>query len=356
MVQRTNNKPRDPAVSVLMATYNNAPYLREAIDDILGQTFKDFELVLIDDGSTDKTQETLRSYRDSRLVLLRNEQRRGVAAARNRTIAASRAPLIAVADADDRYDLRRLEKQVAFLRKYPEVDIAVSDFYKMTADGKVFERVRIPRTDSRLKLNFLWQNPLSHPTALCRREVVLNSVGYDESLSSAVDTDWFARMSEYAIFGVLSDPLHYNRKHPASVTANRGPDQSAKRFGISHRLLCKYLEREVPEQDGHMLKTLLCAYIKMPPEGAGLAFGLLDELAGKVASKESPVNTRWFKRRVAESMLKQSVYLTYEAPGLSRELLKRAASFSFLEFMSAQMVFQIIRLAFAKLRRVKRPL
>ncbi len=231
-----------------MATYNNASYLHEAVDDILGQTFQDFELVLIDDGSTDETQEILRSYGDSRLVLLRNEQRRGVAAARNRTIAASRAPLIAVADADDRYDLRRLEKQVRYLERHPEVDIVVSDYYKMTSDGKVFARVRIPKTDAQIKFNFLWQCPLSHPTALCHRECVLKSGGYDESLSSAVDTDWLARMSEYATFGVITEPLHYYRKHSASVSENHDPAQEAKRFLISHRLVSRYLGRDALTQ------------------------------------------------------------------------------------------------------------
>ena len=202
-----------PAVSVLMATHNNAAYLREAVDDILSQTFQDFEFVLIDDGSTDDTQRILGSYRDPRLVLLRNEQRHGVAHARNRTITASRAPLIAVADADDRYDCQRLEKQVGYLGRHPEVDIVVSDYCRMTAEGRVFERIRVPRTDARIKLHFLWTETLSHPTVLCRRNTLLRSSGYDESLSSAADADWIIRMSDYATFGVLPEVLHYYRIH-----------------------------------------------------------------------------------------------------------------------------------------------
>jgi glycosyltransferase involved in cell wall biosynthesis len=340
---------RIPAVSILVATHNNAPYLREALDTLLGQTFPDFELIVVDDGSTDETQQILSSYRDARLVLLRNERRHGVAAARNRTIAVSRAPLLAVADADDRYDLRRLEKQVRFFDKHPEVDIAVSDFYLMTGGGKVFGRVRVPRTDALIKLHFTWQNELSHPTALCRRAVVLRSGGYDESFSSAVDTDWFARMSEYAVFGVITDPLHYNRKHPTSTSANHDPQQAAKRFGISHRLMCKLLGREVSVEDGEIIKDLLCAYVAVRPEALAVGFRLLDELARCVAAKESPATLRWFKRKAGESLTKQSVYQTYSCRPASRILLKRALGFSPGQCARRRAWVHVIRLLLAPL-------
>lgn len=347
---KPTSQNRNPAVSILVATRNNAPYLREALDTLLGQTFPDFELIVVDDGSTDHTQQILGSYRDPRLVPLRNDQRRGVAAARNRTIAASRARLIAVADADDRYDLRRLERQVVFLQEHPAVDIAVSDFYKMTAGGQVFERVRIPRTDAQIKFNFLWQSPLSHPTALCRRDAVLRSGGYDESFSSAVDTDWFARMSDYGTFGVLPEPLHYYRKYSSSTSENHDPAQEQRRFCISHRLVCKYLGREISDSQGVALRDLLCAYKAVAPGQLDSALALLGNLLHRARERESVVTWHWIRRRVSSSLLAQSKNLSYVAPRLSRQVLCKAISLDWRCAAGRAAWLQTARLLAARIR------
>ena len=340
-----------PAVSVLVATYNNGAYLREALDTLLSQTFPDFELIVIDDGSTDDTQQVLKSYVDPRLVLLRNERRRGVAAARNRTIAASRAPLIAVADADDRYDRQRLEKQVAYLGRHPEVDILLTDYCRMTVEGRVFERIKIPRTDAQIKLQFLWTESLSHATVMCRRAMVLKTGGYDETLSSAVDADWFIRLAGCASFGVLHEVLHYYRIHSASITRNRDPRQADRRFLMFHKMLCRYLGREISAREGEAFQVFMCAWERMSPERVAPALSLASELLSVAMDRESPRTVRWLRQKIAEAMVLQSTYLSYTAPLVSRSLLMRSVQVRVQEVFTKRWLVQYLRVLFGPVRK-----
>jgi GT2 family glycosyltransferase len=104
-----------------MSVYNGAKYLREAVDSVLAQTFSAFELIIVDDGSTDGTMEILGSYSDPRIRLIRNDRNLGLAAARNRAFAAARGEFIAIHDADDASVPERLAVQVAYLDAHPEV-------------------------------------------------------------------------------------------------------------------------------------------------------------------------------------------------------------------------------------------
>ena len=103
-------------VTVLMAAYNGARYLKDAIDSILNQTFKDFEILIIDDGSTDQSAEIVQSYKDPRIRFLRNEQNMGIVVTRNRGIKEMRGEYLAILDCDDVSPPKRLEKEFNFLK------------------------------------------------------------------------------------------------------------------------------------------------------------------------------------------------------------------------------------------------
>lgn len=111
-----------PTVSVQMAVYNGERFLSATLESILGQHFTDFELMIVDDGSTDRTSDILAAYaaRDGRIVLLNNPTRQGISAARNRALATARGRYVAITDADDLSYPSRLQKQVAFLDAHPE--------------------------------------------------------------------------------------------------------------------------------------------------------------------------------------------------------------------------------------------
>src|SRR5215218_8009066 len=112
-----------PQVSVILPVYNGEAYLQEAVDSILAQTFTDFELLIINDGSTDDSERIIDSYKDSRVKHLKNEQNRGLIFSLNRGVEAAKGAYIARMDADDVALPERLEKQMQYLKQNKEVGI-----------------------------------------------------------------------------------------------------------------------------------------------------------------------------------------------------------------------------------------
>lgn len=127
-----------PSVSVVTAVYDGAAYVRKALDSILNQTFSDFEFIVVDDGSRDRTWDLLEETRcsDARIVLFRNAKNEGLLAALNRGVAHARGEYLARMDADDISDLTRLQKQVACLRRHPEVDLLGTGYERRYSDGR----------------------------------------------------------------------------------------------------------------------------------------------------------------------------------------------------------------------------
>ena len=161
-----------PLVSVLMATYNGERYIRQSIDSILSQSFTDFELIIIDDASTDDTPGILISYSDSRLKIIRNDRNLGVVGSRNRAFDESRGFYVASLDHDDLSRPRRLEKQVAYLESHAEtvlVGTAAHTFW----DGQVHP---IPDIDDGDPIMIKWMlhiaNPITQSSIMFRRAAI----------------------------------------------------------------------------------------------------------------------------------------------------------------------------------------
>ena len=127
-----------PRVSVLIPAFNCAPYIGEAIESVLGQTYKDVEVVIVDDGSTDDTWKVVARYRG--LVTAIRQDRRGVSAARNEALRRARGEFIALLDADDVYLPEKLELQVQALDRYPEAGLVFTDLVEFTDAGKILGR------------------------------------------------------------------------------------------------------------------------------------------------------------------------------------------------------------------------
>jgi glycosyltransferase involved in cell wall biosynthesis len=197
-----------PRVSVVLAVYNTEHYVREAIDSILGQTFEDFEFIIVNDGSTDGTTDILTSYEDPRIVLLHNERNVGVTRALNRGLARARGEYIARMDPDDISMPRRLEKQVSFLDTHPRVGLLGSRIcvlQQRTGRTYTFDN---PPTNAQCQWYLLLDNPIAHPAAMMRREVLERAGGrYDERLPSAIDHELFSRMALLCELANLSEPL-----------------------------------------------------------------------------------------------------------------------------------------------------
>ncbi len=166
----------DPKVSILMPAYNAEKYISAAIESILSQSLTDLELLIIDDGSRDKTVEIITSFTDSRIRLMKNKMNLGVAATRNAGIAAAKGEYIALLDADDVALPGRLEKQVAFLDANPDYGL-VGTWAEIWEENRRTDRgLRHPTENEALRFNLLFDSYFVNSSAMFRREV-FSSIG-----------------------------------------------------------------------------------------------------------------------------------------------------------------------------------
>lgn len=209
-----NTTTKQPLISVLLPAYNEAKYLRRAVDSILAQTFKDFELILLDDGSTDETWEIIEKYLDPRLLKVRLN-RMGFTSALNHGLSIARGEYIARMDGDDVSLPERLEKQVSFLDTHPDISIVGTAYYKYDAlRNEQFIR-RHPTTDKNIRRAMAFYHPICHGTVMFRKEIV-NKIGGYSNLPTASDLELWLRASRYYKFANLDEPLYiyyFNPNH-----------------------------------------------------------------------------------------------------------------------------------------------
>jgi glycosyltransferase involved in cell wall biosynthesis len=211
-------------LSVLMSVYNGEAFLAEAVESILNQTFRDFEFLIIDDGSTDASSRILEEYakKDGRIRVLRQENK-GRVASLNTGLRAAEGEYIARMDADDVALPKRLELQVEFLKHNPEVGLLGGAFEVMNTNGQILRTVQPPGQDAEIRSTLLDYNPLCHPTVMMKKETALAVDGYREMLKESEDYDLWLKMSERSILANLSEPMVRYRIHAnqASVTKMR---------------------------------------------------------------------------------------------------------------------------------------
>ena len=210
---------RGPRVSVVTPAYNASAYLVQAIDSILSQTFADFELIVVDDASTDQTAAILASYQDPRLRVVRNETNQGIVRTRNRGMAMARGEFICPFDADDVSLPTKLAKQVALLDSHPEMVLAgTATRYLELGDIKPGKRVH---NDTPAMMRWLMHvdNPLGHSTLMYRASGVraLNGL-MDEEFKYSEDYEFCHRLMGQGEVGFLNEPLVLYRRHAGAVS------------------------------------------------------------------------------------------------------------------------------------------
>lgn len=209
----------NPRVTVLMPVYNGEKFLREAMDSILAQTFTDFEFLIINDGSTDRSVEIIESYHDSRIRLVHNEKNLKLIATLNKGFELARGGFVARMDCDDVSLPERLAKQIAFMETHPEVGVCGTLAKEIDSNGKIVGNLKTPVGEKFDKL--LWRpSPVNHPTALIR-DTVYKNFRYDQNYVDAEDYNLWLRVSKVTKLDNLNEFLLLYRIHPASVTSLR---------------------------------------------------------------------------------------------------------------------------------------
>jgi len=212
-------------ISVVMPAFNSSNFIAKAIESILNQTFQDFELILVDDGSTDNTLEIMTHYReqDNRIQIIQSKHV-GCSRARNLGINQSKFPWIAVMDADDIALPKRFAKQIEAANANP----------KVVAWGTYVHHVNLKEEVLSLQKHGLLTEEefydnmkrgdvpfVIHPTSLIKKEILLKVGGYDPKFSDADDFELFDRLSDYGPILVIPEPLLLYRLHSQSVSMNK---------------------------------------------------------------------------------------------------------------------------------------
>ncbi|GAA3885731.1 hypothetical protein GCM10022276_00920 [Sphingomonas limnosediminicola] len=192
-----------PAVSVIMPVHNRSDVLPRAIQSVLDQRFLDFELIIVDDGSTDDSVRVAKSFGDPRIQIIELGQNRGGNAARNQGIRAAKSPLISFLDSDDSYLPEKLEWVVAEFERRPDLELLIDSFVKVQPPGSSKERVTrknpvIADRETFRRALFTRQLWKATPSITVRRETVLLGGMFDESLRRLQDFDLLIRISEFA--------------------------------------------------------------------------------------------------------------------------------------------------------------
>jgi glycosyltransferase involved in cell wall biosynthesis len=213
-----------PAVSVLMAAHDGAPWITQAVASVLAQSAGDLELIVIDDGSADATPDLLAAVRDGRLRVER-QVRMGLTRSLNRALGLARAPLVARLDADDWALPERLERQRAFLDAHADVGLLGTGAREVDAAGRVLATVTPPADDAALRRALIRRNPFVHSSIVARRALLERAGGYDERLPVAQDYDLWMRLSGLTRLASLPEPLVVRRRLPGAVSVQRDGDR-----------------------------------------------------------------------------------------------------------------------------------
>lgn len=212
--------PTNPKITVLMPTYNTGLYIREAIASVLEQSFIDFELLIVNDGSTDDTLQIIDSFHDDRIVLI-NQENKGVAAALNTGLAHARAPYVARFDADDICYPDRLKIQYDFITSYPEYSIIGAGADYVDAEGHyIFTHYPVAHLNEEIQQLKYSVCPFIHSSVMYRRELILHNGGYNEHAHTYEDHFLWVNILKNQKACNLSKSLIKVRLNPQSVTVD----------------------------------------------------------------------------------------------------------------------------------------
>ena len=263
---------RAPAVSVVVPVFNARAFLDETLASLWAQTFADFEVIAVDDGSTDGSRQRLEREDDERFRLLAHPENRGPAAARNTGAAATRGRYIAWLDADDIALPGRLQAQVEFLECNPDVGIIGSAFETMEADGAPPKIVRMPADDVEIRWHGLLDCPMRQSTLMARAELLkMHGLRNDDAhFTCHEDYDFIMRALSFTRAANLAEPLVRYRRHAGGLTGRRRDQMAVE----GDRIAFESISRAMPQfrlnaEDVSLLRRHLGFGIR--PSGKSLA-------------------------------------------------------------------------------------
>lgn len=252
----------NPIVSVVITTYNREKLLTEAIESVLTQKFTNWELIIIDDASTDDTEEILKKYlSDNRIKYIKIKKSKSISQARNSAWPHVKAKYVAILDSDDIWsDNLKLTKQIDFLEKNINVVAVGSGALLINEKGDVTGQVKKPEFDKDIRKDFFIKNPFLHSSVVFRFESVLKSGGYDEKIKFGEDFDLLLRLGKSGLLYNFPEPMIKYRIHNGNETKKHWGGaildvlkvlkKNRKEYNVGSSVFLKKISRKLSEYFG----------------------------------------------------------------------------------------------------------
>lgn len=256
----------NPRVSIIIPTYNRAHMIVECLDSVLNQTYRHFEVIVVDDGSTDNTEAVLKPYFD-RIKYIKQENH-GNAAARNTGIREAKGEIIAFNDSDDLWLPDKLEKQVRYLDEHPDVDMVCGNgvfFGDQKIEGKkvIPDKRAVPLERDGITLRAIFmKSSIRTPTIVARRHVIEATGGFDPDFKVCVDLDFAFRVLMKFKVAFINQPLFRLRRHTEHIG---GDSERRTLFNIKaiEKLLSEHPEAKDLIGEGNIKKRLAYRYYRL---------------------------------------------------------------------------------------------
>lgn len=226
-----------PLISIITPTYNRADFLGEAIDSVLAQTFDDFELIVVDDGSTDNTSSLVKEYSDHRIRYF-YQANQGQSVARNRALEKAKGEYICFLDSDNVWLENKLKKSLEVFKAHPKVDVVYADCILIDEDGNELSRKNMKRYSGLIAKYMIKDNCVSMNTTMTKRECFNRFGGFDEDCKVADDYDLWLRFSGHYNFHYISEYFVNYR-----VMKNQISSDKKRRFDSNERIIKSFLKR-----------------------------------------------------------------------------------------------------------------
>ncbi|MEM0994242.1 MAG: glycosyltransferase family 2 protein [Bacteroidota bacterium] len=252
-----------PMISILTPAYNREKYIGEAIESVQIQAVKDWEMIIIDDGSTDQTVEIVKAYqaKDQRIILLQNPKNMGISATRNHGLKQVKGKYIAMLDSDDVCLPKRFEQQIPFLESHPEVGVLGAWAEHIGTSNHQFTP---EQNDAQLRARSLYRCPMVHSSTIIRTAIVqAENLRYNEQYPASNDYDFWVQALPHCQFHNLPEYLVQYRRHDQNISVTHRGDQKKYRVASS-RLAFKHILNWdiVPQRHESLFNVLTTATIK----------------------------------------------------------------------------------------------
>jgi glycosyltransferase involved in cell wall biosynthesis len=256
----------NPTVTVLMPVFNGARHLAETLESLQRQTFSDFEILVVDDGSTDDSMQIVRNVGDPRIRVISNDRNLGLVASLNRGSAEARGVFVARQDADDPARHDRIARQVQFMQGNPSIPLLGSDALLIDDSGRWVGRWRSGGSADLVRWDCGFRTPFSHSSAMFRRDIIVNRFGGYRDCRACEDLELWGRVASELPVVTLRQNLISYRQHGGSVMAGEHASNGGERRTALYDVLVANLRNLAPGTPDEQVATIATAWSQPMPD------------------------------------------------------------------------------------------